>query len=190
MWCSEQEYNESGPGIIHRSVYFLSYHYLPISMAHSILPQSASKHGQRSSEKELYFHCTRMTLLLIFYDLGMHSHMLSLDDTIYFYSFHYFYNTFSWVDIASRGTVNKHVRQLNLLCRITHYVMGTHGAWPWGLRPHSSQSRKSSCMHALRVLVCSFWATPVEATLRVESPNYGVITAVLQYCLRLFSMFL
>jgi hypothetical protein len=57
--------------------------------------QSASKHGQRSSEKELYFHCTRMTLLLIFYNLGTHSRMLSLDDTIYFYSFHYFYDTFS-----------------------------------------------------------------------------------------------
>jgi actin beta/gamma 1 len=83
LWCSKQEYDESGPGIVHRSAYFSTSR---SQMSHSILPQSASKHNQRSSEKESCFRCTRMTMLLIFYDLETHSHTLSLDVTVYFYS--------------------------------------------------------------------------------------------------------
>jgi len=50
-----------------------------------------------------------------------------------------------------------------------HYT-GTHGAWPWGLR-HSSQSRKSSRMHALRVFflnnIC--WSNPTGGITRAAS---------------------
>ena len=41
LWCSKQEYDESGPGIVHRSAYLLSL--LPLSLFANCYLQSASK---------------------------------------------------------------------------------------------------------------------------------------------------
>jgi len=51
LWCSKQEYDESGPGIVHRSTYSIPPHKL--CPTHSRF-QSASKHPHYPQQKRLH----------------------------------------------------------------------------------------------------------------------------------------
>ncbi len=49
LWCSKQEYDESGPGIVHRSTYYFNHHVMTFSYKAGVY-QSASK--RRKSERK------------------------------------------------------------------------------------------------------------------------------------------
>lgn len=63
LWCSKQEYDESGPIIVHRSVYYYSLVHprkLTAAMQSASDHLSSSRRNKSGEERRRTFHCTRM----------------------------------------------------------------------------------------------------------------------------------